>query len=124
MTYDSCEDKWSSFFADMTQGRHNHVSVAIKNKLYILGGSLNSSEVYDSTSKTFVKIKSIQINFFMNYINAKFHFTSGKKIVLFSANGLKLCELDTEKDELSNETNFSLTCPEANNLEKAIQLKQ
>ena len=121
--YDRCGDKWSAFMADMTQGRNSHVSVAIKNKLYIIGGSLNSCEVFDSLSNTFVKIKSVQKDFFTNLLNAKFHLIC-ENVVLFSANGLKLCKQDTEKDELKNDSDFSLSSPETNNLKEAIQLKQ
>ena len=53
------EDKWTQFSA-MLQGRVDHGSVTIKDKLFVIGGDYNDScEVLDCITSKFVFIKSL-----------------------------------------------------------------
>ena len=55
--YDYVDDSWS-VMPNMIKGRCHHKSVAVKNKLYVIGGCLTPNcEVFDSTSNTFVLLK-------------------------------------------------------------------
>ena len=52
--YDHLDDSWS-VMPNMIERRCRHNSVAVKNKLYAIGGSLSPNcEVFDSTSNKFV----------------------------------------------------------------------
>ena len=55
--YEPVSDSWSKF-SSMDGGRAYHKSVAIRNKLFVFGGGTNKSEVYDSTSKKFARLKT------------------------------------------------------------------
>ena len=54
--YEPLIDTWSSF-PSMIHGRCCHKSVAVKNKLFVIGGGTQQCEVYDSTSNKFVALK-------------------------------------------------------------------
>ena len=49
-SYDYHENKWS-YFPCMLSKRANHTAVSIGNKLFMIGGSSNNSEVFDSVTK-------------------------------------------------------------------------
>ena len=51
-------DSWS-YMPSMIERRGDHKSVAIRNKLFIVGKLDINCEVYDSTSKNFVYIKKL-----------------------------------------------------------------
>ena len=56
--YDYHEDKWSSF-PRMLSARINHTAFSISNKMFMIGGSSNNSEVFDSVTRKFTFIKSL-----------------------------------------------------------------
>ena len=61
--FDFCNNKWQ-FMSKMIRFRHQHQSIGIKNKLYLLGGARElSCEVFDMYTKTstFLKKPSISI---------------------------------------------------------------
>ena len=61
--YDYYRNKWSRL-PDMIQGRSCHGSVGLGNKLFVIGGyKTSSSEVFDSNSNVFTKIKELKPNF-------------------------------------------------------------
>ena len=54
--YDHVSNSWSEF-ASMINPRCCHQSVAVGNKLFVIGGGTDTCEVYDSTCKKFVALK-------------------------------------------------------------------
>ena len=55
--YDHIDDSWSNM-PNMIERRHHHRSVAIKNKLFIIGGhKVSSVEVFHSVCNKFVLLK-------------------------------------------------------------------
>ena len=54
--YDPIDDTWTEF-STMNYSRSYHKSVAVKNKLFVIGGQTHINEVYDSTSKNFAVLK-------------------------------------------------------------------
>ena len=81
-TYDHVADTWS-YMPSMVEGRKSHDLVAIKNKLFAIGGRENTCEVYDSCSKKFYLLKSPQKKFKFNFDNAAFAFSMADKIIVF-----------------------------------------
>ena len=56
--YDYYENKWT-FLPDMNKERSQHAAVSMGNKIFVIGGCYTtSSEVFDSCSRKFTKIKS------------------------------------------------------------------
>ena len=56
--YDPFSDAWSGF-PSMINARCRHKSVAMKNKLFVIGGGTEKCEVYDSDCKAFVAIRPL-----------------------------------------------------------------
>ena len=56
--YDPVRDSWSQF-PDMINTRCRHQSVAVNNKLFVIGGGTEKCEVYDSACGKFVAIKPV-----------------------------------------------------------------
>ena len=54
--YDHVSNTWSKFHS-MINTRCYHQSVVVKNKLFVIGGGILNSEIYDSTCKKFVALK-------------------------------------------------------------------
>ena len=54
--YDFHENKWS-YLPSMLSTRVNHSSVSISNKMFMIGGSSDYSEVFDSVTRKFTFIK-------------------------------------------------------------------
>ena len=80
--YDHCAEKWSKM-ADMLEGRYDHASVSIRNKLYMIGGITKKCEVFDSFSQKFAYIKPILSTY--EYLRFKTQFvTTGSKIKIFN----------------------------------------
>ena len=60
--YDYYENKWS-YFPDVIEERHDHASVSMSNKLFVIGGYDNTNcEVFDSFSRKFTLIKADVLN--------------------------------------------------------------
>ena len=56
--YDFHENKWNSF-PDMLSPRNNHSAVSIGNKMFMIGGSSDYSEVFESVTRKFTYIKTL-----------------------------------------------------------------
>ena len=96
--YDYFSDEWS-YMPDMIERRFDHESVAIGNKLFVLGGAqgdghhLNSIEVFDSTCKKFTSLKPLS----SNYLITRKTFAFGSEILSY---GEKIVlAYDVEKNE-------------------------
>ena len=95
--YDDVADEWS-FMPDMNEERRRHKSVAIRNKLFVIGGEQRRGlrvEVFDSTCKKFAYLKLVpDLNRF-KLPNQAFAF--GSKVVVFYHG--TVIGYDVEKDE-------------------------
>ena len=109
--YDHVSDTWSSM-PNMTEGRYYHSIVAMKNKLFVLGGcranESESCEVFDSESKKFVFLKQKLTSMVTKPHTVNNTFFIGSKIITLCENSNKICCYDVEKDEWSEET-FNIT---------------
>ena len=56
--YDFHENKWSSF-PNMLSPRNNHAAVSIGNKMFMVGGSSDYVEVFDSVTRKFTYIENV-----------------------------------------------------------------
>ena len=56
-SYDAFADSWTPM-ASMTKRKAQHCSVVVKNKMFVIGLTLNDFEVFDNTSKTFTALKT------------------------------------------------------------------
>ena len=94
--YDHIDDSWANM-QNMIVRRDCHNSVAIKNKLFVIGG-LNSHniEVLDSSSKKFALLQLPPI--YLNLYNIAAITTIGKKVVLFSNKEGSVFLYDVEND--------------------------
>ena len=106
--YDHVADKWS-IMPNMIEKRQNHKSIAIKNKLFIVGGNSKSTcEVFDLTCNKFVLLKphfkSVEENF--DYLAEVI--SIGSKLVVFGTIIQTIWFYDVEKNEWS-EAPFQLT---------------
>ena len=104
--YDHIANKWSSM-PNMIERRCNHSSVAIRNKLFIIGSyfgnASKSCEVFDSKTKKFVFLKKRpnELTFDLRYVAQTFSIES--KLVVIGKDSLTALCYDVEKDEWSEE---------------------
>ena len=95
----------------MIERRCSHRSVAVKNKLFVVGGHTRSCEVYDSTCNNFVLLKQPP-SVFKEYLGFMDEVISiGSKLELFGDYRNSILFYDVEKDEWSDES-----CEVTNNL--------
>ena len=100
--YDHVANEWTSM-PNMVEERSSHKSVAIKNRLYIIGGSTKTSEVYDSTCKKFALLKSSD-NCFSHHLNfPRAVISIGNKLVVFQRIKGTSFIYDEENDTWSEE---------------------
>ena len=85
--YDHCSDEWSRM-PEMLEARRNHASVSIKNKLFMMGGSPNQCEVFDSCNQNFAYLKPMLPIYNFPEFQTKC-FTMGNKIMVFKESLLK-----------------------------------
>ena len=98
-SYDAFSDEWSSM-PNMVSAKMCHGLVVVKNKLFVIGRLINSSEVYDGTVKKFVALKSPYINAFgpVQCISA------GSKVIIFqNCLPISLC-YDVDDNEWSEKS--------------------
>ena len=92
--YDHFADKWT-YMADMCNFRSEHSSVAVRNKLFAVGGSYGSSgEVYDSTSQRFTLLKN-DIDGFGHDFDCK-SISIGNKVIVISTGSTLCYDIDKE----------------------------
>ena len=100
--YDYFSNEWSRM-PDMLNERSGHALVAVKNKLYAIGGRLISGrscrecEVYDNLSKKFVIVNHV-FPLSEHIYNVPQWFTMGKSIAIFGPD-YQIAVYDVEDDE-------------------------
>ena len=103
-SYDHVAKSWTNM-PNMVLGRDHHKSVAIKNKFYVCGGfSTRTCEVYDSTCKKFVLLKSPNnclLSYSVMFPDAAV--SIGSKIYVFYGRNSTNLIYDTEKNTWSEE---------------------
>ena len=115
--YDHCRDRWVEM-PDMIERRYDHASVSIKNKLYMIGGSAATCEVFDSFSGIFVRIKSpatpLYKHGWRSMVNSRHNGLTtlkcvvlGRKIMFFDRDLLKPHVFDVEDEEWSENLNWN-----------------
>ena len=100
--YDHIAEAWHDM-PNMVERRHSHKSVAIRNKLFVIGGITSTGEVFDSNCKQFVllKLPTASVGDCLFYSSAVV--TSGNKLVIFSNRKNNILFYDVENDEFSDE---------------------
>ena len=101
--FDHVANEWS-FMANMVKSRHSHRLVALRNKLFVLGGPLtNSMEVYDSACCVFtlLKMPSSVKNFFKAMHNCVL---IERKILILLNKSSNMVVYDTDTNKFSEET--------------------
>ena len=95
--FDNLANQWSDM-PNMVNGRSDHNSVAIKNKLFIIGGPVKNCEVFDSNSKKFTLLKSPP-NYIAEYLEYPFKtVTIGNTLVVFGDQSIKILLYDIENN--------------------------
>ena len=91
--YDHFENKWS-YMPDLLERRFGHGSVAIGNKLYVIGGvDTESSEVFDYISNNFTLIKPLPLSYWSDHYDLVSFFRVKDKIIV---------KYDAEDKEVDN----------------------
>ena len=99
--YDHVADTWTNM-PDMTQFRCHHKSVAVKNKLFVIGDYDKSNEVFDSFTNKFTLVDAPQ-RFEDRLDKPNEVITTSNKILVFCNYGVVLV-YDLNKDEWSEES--------------------
>ena len=109
--YDHMSNKWSPM-PNMIEGRSFHASVAIKNKLFIIGSfsanGIKPCEIFDSKIRKFVLLKQVPSTLRFKLANIANTSSIGNKFVSISYESSTALCYDVEKDEWSEET-FDVT---------------
>ena len=101
--YDHVADEWSRL-PSMIEARFFHSSVAVRNKLFVIGGfDSKRCEVYDSGSNRFTALNATP-KFANTHVKSVL---IGGKIIVFSEGAETISCYDTEKDEWT-EKHFAL----------------
>ena len=115
-TYDYHENKWSNF-PSMLSARRNHTAVSIRNKMFMIGNSFNSWEVFDSFTRKFTSIKSMPELIFYIYPNKtvcigyKIYFFVGEKYYSIKIHSYDVMEnLFRFETSLNKEKTDSFSC--------------
>ena len=80
---------------NMIEGRYKHKSVAVKNKLFVIGGLYRKCEVFDSTTEKFTLLKQPMSN---DWYGLSQVITIGSKLFCLKSN---INIYDLENDEWS-----------------------
>ena len=91
----------------MIERRFGHSSVAVKNKLFVIGGSYGSGsetcEVYDSACKKFVYVKQKPNSMTFSFANIVETFVIGSKFFTLGNRSATAVCYDVERSEWSEE---------------------
>ena len=103
--YDPMADKWSCM-PSMIESACDHSLVAVKNKLFAVGGfSKTMAEVYDSVCKMFVALKLPCLDYTYNVLRRAIKAISfGNRVIVFLFGSEEVLCYDTVLDEWSKES--------------------
>ena len=101
--YDHVADLWS-YMPNMIEIRGCHKSVAIKNKLFVVGGFSSTCEVFDSTCNKFVLLKPISGDISKYLFHTAEVISIGNKLVAFSNEHKNILFYDVKNDVWSKST--------------------
>ena len=94
--YDHVGDTWENL-PNMIIGRDGHKSVAVKNKLFVMGGFFkNSCEVFDSTNFIFTLFKQPKLDSKFYLRNPSEVITIGSKLFCLKRN-IKIYDLENDE---------------------------
>ena len=100
--YDHIARSWS-YMPGMIEKRCRHKSVAIKNKLFVVGGMENTTcEVFDATCNRFVLLKSPPVSFLRSLCEPAEVISIGSKLVVFCDENILI--YDTAQSEWSEKS--------------------
>ena len=105
--YDPCANQWLEM-PDMLEGRSDHASVSIGNKLYVVGGTTTECEVFDSLSQKFAYIKPI-LPIFEFRASPTQYLTDGNKIKIYTQCAYEVVAFDIETEVWSEDNRLELT---------------
>ena len=95
--FDHGKNKWSKM-PSMVKGRRHHASIAIRNKLYMIGGSSKNCEVFDYESNKFACMKPVHP--IHRYYDVRTQYTVvGQVIKVYNSRTLAVVAFDVEKGE-------------------------
>ena len=97
--YDVVADEWSSM-PNMISGKYYHSLLAVRNKLFVIGRSRDTCEVFDKKSKNFVALKSSSVEDV--YLNKAI--SVGSKILVFQDKSAIVLCYDVDEDDWSKES--------------------
>ena len=109
--YDHVADKWS-YMPEMIEARGHNKSVAVKNKLFVVGGNTRTCQVFDSTCNKFVLLKKLSTWYTYYFYAPDEAVCIGNKLVVFCNTDNAVLFYDVENDvwsleKLAVETNMS-----------------
>ena len=107
--YDHTSNSWS-YMPQMNEARSFHGSVAIRNKIFVVGGlRKNTCEVFDTVSNRFVLLVKTSPVFksYNRYQNITFLF--GNKVAMHRFNSNKIMLFDIETEQWSEKSSKNLT---------------
>ena len=94
--YDHVGDAWENM-SNLINGRFCHKSVAVKNKLFVIGGYINKCEVFDSITNKFTLLKQPTLDSTSDYLqifrlppgvisneNEIFVFSNNRKVLTYN----------------------------------------
>ena len=103
--YDHMTGSWS-YMSSMVEGRCHHHTVAIRDKLFVVGGASNKTtlEVFDSSSKRFSILKP-KVSYYRFYFPESVILV-GSKLLVFE--GSKILSYDMDKDQWAEESSKTI----------------
>ena len=101
--YDHVADTWA-YMPKMVRERVFHHLVAVKCKLFVIGGRQDSCEVYDSSSKKFSLLKSPAEVLKFDFKNAAGAISMGDRIIVFEDERKLVACYDLNKEQWSAES--------------------
>ena len=101
--YDHIADSWS-YMPNMIEGRSDHKSFAIKNKLFAVGSwNKTTCEVFESTCNKFVLLKPLPVSFQRCLLFPAEVISIGSKLVVFDGILRNVLFYDVENNEWTKE---------------------